>query len=575
MPTPNAFEQELLELTNRARLDPGAEFDALIANAATRTGVQANITSAISFFGVDLTALRSQFSALTPVAPLAWNSALASAAQTHTQLMLDLNEQSHRLPGEASLGDRVREAGYNWSGISENVFAFAQDMVYGHAGFFIDWGYDDSDIVGGVLRSDWKTNGDGIQDPAGHRNAIMNAGRTEIGIAVIEGTGTLRPDQPAGTSLVGPFLVTQNLGNRASYQAQLLGVVFDDADGDRFYDAGEGLGAVQITASGTGGTFSTTSWSSGGYQMVLPTGSYTVTFSGGVLGGSHSQQITIGTSNVKLDLNRDDLGTNPLDLRGTAGSDWLTARTTGHLIDGMGGIDMASFVDLGARVVVDLNAGSAISGAQSWALRNIENVTGSVFADLITGDAGNNLLRGLGDYDWFVGSGGNDTLDGGTGRDTVAYSSAPGGVVASLLTRTGTAGQAAGDSYVSIENLTGSSHADTLAGDNDRNVLRGLAGDDFIFGHGGNDTIDGGAGRDYLFGGDGNDRITGGRGNDTIDGGRGWDTALYSGNRADYDVVSNADGSTSVFHSRGTRNDGIDLLINVEVLEFVDGRIFL
>jgi len=270
------------------------------------------------------------------------------------------------------------------------------------------------------------------------------------------------------------------------------------------------------------------------------------------------------------------LGTGGDDiLMAGGGNDWITPGAGSDTVDGGSGVDMVSFVDMAQRVVVDLGAGTAISGADVNILHNIENVTGSIFADLITGDDGNNLIRGLGDYDWMVGSWGNDTYDGGTGRDTVAYSSAPGGVVASLLTKTGTGGQAAGDSYVSVENLTGSSHADTLAGDNDRNVLRGLGGDDIIFGHGGNDTIDGGAGRDYLFGGDGNDRITGGRGNDTIDGGRGWDTALYSGNRADYDVVSNADGTTSVFHARGTRNDGIDLLINVEVLEFVDGRIFL
>ncbi|MFN3825393.1 MAG: alkaline metalloproteinase, partial [Pseudorhodobacter sp.] len=80
---------------------------------------------------------------------------------------------------------------------------------------------------------------------------------------------------------------------------------------------------------------------------------------------------------------------------------------------------------------------------------------------------------------------------------------------------------------------------------------------------------------DYLYGGAGNDRLIGGRGNDTLDGGLGWDTAIYSGRMADYDVQANADGTTSVFHSRGTREDGIDLLVSIEVLEFSDGRMFL
>jgi Ca2+-binding RTX toxin-like protein len=262
-------------------------------------------------------------------------------------------------------------------------------------------------------------------------------------------------------------------------------------------------------------------------------------------------------------------------IEGFGGNDWITPGAGSDTVEGGDGVDMVSFVDAVQRVVVDLAAGTAISGADTKILRGIENVTGSIFGDLITGDEGANLIRALGDYDWIVGSGGQDTIDGGNGRDTVAYSGASSGVWVTLLGGTGNVGQANGDRFTSIENLTGSSFGDRLTGDNDRNMLRGLAGDDFIFGNGGNDTIDGGAGRDFLSGGNGNDRITGGRGNDTIDGGFGWDAALYSGNRADYDVQANADGSTSVFHSRGTREDGIDLLINVEVLEFVDGRLFL
>jgi Ca2+-binding RTX toxin-like protein len=200
-------------------------------------------------------------------------------------------------------------------------------------------------------------------------------------------------------------------------------------------------------------------------------------------------------------------------------------------------------------------------------------VTGTIYADLITGDAGANRIRALGDYDWMVGSGGGDTFEGGAGRDTVAYYSIA-GVTASLLTDTGTAGQAAGDTYIDVENLTGGSYADRLTGDNDRNTLRGLAGDDFIFGMGGNDTIDGGAGRDQIDGGLGNDRITGERGNDVINGSYGWDTAIYSGRRADYTVTENADGTTSVLHRSGGI-DGIDLVLNIEVLQFSDGRLFL
>jgi len=234
---------------------------------------------------------------------------------------------------------------------------------------------------------------------------------------------------------------------------------------------------------------------------------------------------------------------------------------------------MVSFFDAAQRAVINLAAGTAVIGAVTDTLIRFENITGTIFGDMIAGDAGANRIRALGDYDWLVGSGGGDTFEGGTGRDTVAYSNAAAGITAGLLTDTGTAGQANGDRYVDIENLTGSSFADRLTGDNDRNILRGLGGDDFIFGLGGNDSIDGGSGADRIEGGLGNDRMTGGRGNDIVDGGLGWDTAIFSGARSQYTVATLTGGTTTVLHNGGI--DGIDYLTRVEVLQFSDGPLFL
>jgi len=279
-----------------------------------------------------------------------------------------------------------------------------------------------------------------------------------------------------------------------------------------------------------------------------------------ILGNNGGDNIDGGAGNDTID--------------GGAGGDWLTPGAGVDSVVGGTGTDMVSYVDARARVVLDLVAGTATILGETDSLSGIENVTGTIYGDLITGDGGANRIRALGDYDWLVGSGGNDTFEGGTGRDTVAYSSAASGVIASLLAGTGTGGQATGDSYIDVENLTGSSYVDRLTGNNAANILRGLAGDDFIFGLNGADTIDGGAGRDSIDGGLGNDRITGGRGNDTIDGGAGWDTALYTGTRAQYTVTNLADGRFSVLNlSAGP--DGLDIVLNVEVLEFADGRIYL
>ena len=292
--TPTAEEQLLLELANRLRLDPDGDAERLMG-----VGIPANIQNALTYFGVDVAAFDAQMQAYPAVAPLAWNTALAKAATVHTQLMIDFNEQSHKLPGEDGLKTRFAAQGYTKAGaLAENVYAWALDPLYAHAGFVIDWGNDATDFVNGrngTLHPDWKTNGDGMQDPAGHRLTLLNHTYQEVGIAMLAHT----PVDPRKD--VGPLLVTQDFGNRWGYKAQLLGVVIKDADADAFYDIGEGLGGVTVTASGSAGSFSTVSWSSGGYQMELPPGNYTVSFAGGSLTGIAAYSITMATQNFKLD----------------------------------------------------------------------------------------------------------------------------------------------------------------------------------------------------------------------------------------------------------------------------------
>lgn len=64
-----------------------------------------------------------------------------------------------------------------------------------------------------------------------------------------------------------------------------------------------------------------------------------------------------------------------------------------------------------------------------------------------------------------------------------------------------------------------------------------------------------------------NDVIIGGPGNDTIDGGTGVDAAIYSGRHADYTITRTA-GGYEVRDNVG--DDGIDTLVNVELLQFAD-----
>jgi Ca2+-binding RTX toxin-like protein len=125
------------------------------------------------------------------------------------------------------------------------------------------------------------------------------------------------------------------------------------------------------------------------------------------------------------------------------------------------------------------------------------------------GGAGNDTLTGSNEVDTLKGLGGNDTpiggkagdlLIGGSGLDTIRYASSGDAVQINLLFHTETGGDAAGDSFRKVENVTGSAFGDTLFGDSNGNVLRGGTGSDTLFGLAGNDTSSGGKDADRLKG---------------------------------------------------------------------------
>jgi Ca2+-binding RTX toxin-like protein len=87
-------------------------------------------------------------------------------------------------------------------------------------------------------------------------------------------------------------------------------------------------------------------------------------------------------------------------------------------------------------------------------------------------------------------------------------------VVAYLTAPTLNTGDAAGDTYTTIEGLIGSNFADILGGTEDANTMTALGGHDSLAGFGGADTLSGNEGDDSLYGGAGGDGLFGGNGND-------------------------------------------------------------
>ena len=179
--------------------------------------------------------------------------------------------------------------------------------------------------------------------------------------------------------------------------------------------------------------------------------------------------------------------------------------------------------------------------------------------DSLYGGSGTDQLFGGTGNDILAGGAGGDVLNGGNGNDTADYSASPGAVTADLLS-TGAGADAAGDTYVSVENLIGSNNAigDILAGTDGNNTIVGLDGGDNISGRGGDDSLYGGSGGDAIAGEAGNDTIYGGAGNDNnVFGGANNDT--IRGDEGD-DQLNGGNGADSL--AGGTGNailiDGLD-----------------
>lgn len=137
-----------------------------------------------------------------------------------------------------------------------------------------------------------------------------------------------------------------------------------------------------------------------------------------------------------------------------------------------------------------LNATTAVSNDDMYGLDGNDTLNAYAGNDTLDGGSGNDTLNG---------GAGADILIGGDGLDTATYSASTVAVTVNLATGVGTWGDAAGDTFSSIERLTGSAHNDTLVGD---------AGDNSLHGGNGNDTLDGGLGNDTLNGGNGADIVT-------------------------------------------------------------------
>jgi Ca2+-binding RTX toxin-like protein len=244
-----------------------------------------------------------------------------------------------------------------------------------------------------------------------------------------------------------------------------------------------------------------------------------------------------------------------------------------------------------------------------------DQFAGTIHGDDLSGGAGVDRLWGYHGNDTLDGGAGADVLSGGEGFDFVSFASAATGVTASL---SGASGDGMGDTWISIEGIIGSSHADRFTG-NGATQLQGGAGNDTyqvqagdavaetagggrdtvqasssyalaagaevevlqlwgvssrasytltgsdtaneITGHAGTNLLQGQGGHDVLKASLGNDRVYGGTGNDKVYGGAGNDR-LYG--EAGRDIF--------VFDTRTNKRTNVDKIYD---FKFRDDSIYL
>ncbi|HTO60355.1 MAG TPA: CAP domain-containing protein, partial [Bradyrhizobium sp.] len=537
----------MLELINRARLDPGAE---------------------AALYGVNLGTIST-----TSKQPLAANDLLLAAAENHSQWMLDTDTFSHTGAGGSDPGNRMAAAGYLFTG----GWAWGENIAWQGTSGTLNLAATIAAEHAALFRSD------------GHRANMLNDTFQEVGVGIRTG----------GFSGYNAAMVTQDFA-KSGTGAFLTGVAYTDADGDDFYSVGEGRGGVQIAAQLVGGAATVvTTDAPGGYDAKLAVGTYNITMSGGGLPAALGMTITMASRNIKLDLLGTTavacsgslvmganligltlLGTENLSGTGNALANVIEGNKGSNTIDGGAGADtltggggndtfilqagqadgdvIADFAGNGsaagdsikldgfsaAATLISLSGNTwqildggktetfTINGAldaSDYSFVNVGTPPATVApspAPAPSGGAPSNLaVNGTASVDNLVGGAGGDTLDGqggadrmagGLGDDTYVVDNAKDVVTEAAKGGTDTVNSSVNYTLgANLENLLLTGAAVLGTGNALNNVMTGNDLGDKLSGLGGNDTIVGGAGNDTIDGGVGNDSLVGGAGNDT------------------------------------------------------------
>lgn len=359
----SAAEQYMLELINRARLDPVAE--ARRYDLALNTGlVSGTITG----------------DAKQVLAP---NTLLEQSALTHAEWMLAEDNFSHTGENGSSPGERIVDAGYVFTG----QWTWRENLAWTGTTGTLD------------SRAAIVTHHEGLYRSEGHRENTFADAIKEIGVAQVQGDFNL------GGTVYDSSMMALNFAS-SGRDVFITGVAYADDDADAFYSMGEGQAGIWVAADGQ----RVITQDAGGYGIAVAAsddlrvqvGQGDVTLA--------TLRVDAAEGNVKLDVVSDADGVQTLLLSGDA-----------TLVSGIPNAELLGIADLNLTGNDDDNVltGNAGQNVLTGAGGNDVLSGGGRRGDTIGGTATTNadvLLGGAGDDD-LIGQAGADRLDGGTGDD--------------------------------------------------------------------------------------------------------------------------------------------------------------
>ena len=359
----SAADQYLLEMINRARLDPAAE--------AARFGISLNASLAAGTISTQAKQV------------LAPNQMLDSAATGHSLWMLATDTFSHSGAGASMPWNRASSAGYNWNACGENIawtgttgaLALEASVESLHRSLFLS---------------------------SSHRVNLLDATYREAGISVETGQFTSGPTYNAA-------MATELFGKSGS-QVYLTGVAYGDSDGDKFYSMGEGRVGVSFAAGGQ----SDVTEAAGGYGLGLTQGS-AVAVTGQVGALAFGCIVDFSVGNVKLDVVDGDTFFASGSVRLQTGIHDLTLLGVGNLSATGNGVANYLTGNAGDNVIIGAAGNDTVNGG----LGN-DRIYGGIGADSLMGRDGNDVLRGSQGDDALFGGNGNDRILGEAGHDRLS-----------------------------------------------------------------------------------------------------------------------------------------------------------